>query len=197
MPGCKERSRQHPLLSLSSPPSTSRQHKPGRRRRRLRGLPSRGGGGCWGRDPKNTHTHTHPRGEPPAGEHGEPGRGRPGGAARTPRLLQRLPRPRARCPPGPERGAAASWPERGHGLPDEPAEQPGGGELRGALRRQAGGRPGRLPPLLPASSPAEAARGAAESLAGALRAAGGVAAGDPGHHPGAQAGARRAHPPAA
>lgn len=86
---------------------------------------------------------------------------------------------------------------RGHGVQAEPAEQPGGGEHRGALCRQAGERPGRLPPLLPAPPPAEAARGAAESLASALRAAGGVAAGDPGHHPRAQAGARRAHPQAA
>lgn len=93
--------------------------------------------------------------------------------------------------------ARAPSPERGHGLPAEPPEQPGGGERRGALPRAAGERPRRLPPLVPAPAPAEAARGAAESLARALRAESGVAAGDPGHHPGAQAGARRAHPPAA
>lgn len=50
---------------------------------------------------------------------GEAGRSHSGGAAPTPaRPSRRLPRFGARSPPGPER--------RGHGLPVEPAEQPGG-----------------------------------------------------------------------
>lgn len=201
MPGWKEPSRQHPRLSLSSPPSISRQKEPGRRRRRG----SRGSGAARPRGPgaeRGARSSRAPgrcscgsvgstgsRGG--AGRAGQPGPHAFPGASPGPQPRS----PAALSPPGPS--AAAAGPERGHGLPAEPAEQPGGGERRGALPRQAGERPGRLPPLVPAPAPAEAARGAAESLARALRAAGGVAAGDPGHHPGAQAGARRAHPPAA
>lgn len=168
------------------PASISGQNQPGgggARGAEAAGLPGPGEAGAE-REPRGTGA----RGARGAGA-GPAGRGSPDPPPSPAPPPARSPEPGAR----PVRSAA----ERGHGLPAEPAEQPGGGERRGAVPRQAGERPGRLPPLVAAAAPAEAARGAAESLARALRAAGGVAAGDPGHHPGAQAGARRAHPPAA
>lgn len=109
-------------------PSEHLRAEPAGRRRRL------GRGGSGAARPRGRRAQSGSPAAPEPGELGEPGRGRPGGAARTPRPPRRLPRPAAPSPEparsGARRSAAmGSRLSRQSSLEEESGEEPCPGRL--------------------------------------------------------------------